>query len=300
MPGGIEPSDEGGIRHRKSGEHGDRDDSVEREEHDHSNTGTQTLNHDGSPIVQTSGSDAQSRLPQDSTERPETSTSIDKSRSGFAGKKRKSDEIAREPASVTPTASSSLTIDTTVGHATPTTPNNGSVSPSNMVSASSPQSSPLSPRTRTRGLSLRSSLFARNLDRRPHTEDTIIELLGIGTSEQVEQQSQGPKKAFQSSVNVLPVTNDAPTKTAYDSPFAELKRVSSNKRMAGAALPHYQQWVQDQAHRHLPLEPIKQAYRKTRKFVLRIKDISPSKDGSRILVDASRMNARDSRSSTTI
>jgi phospholipid-translocating ATPase len=276
-------------RHRKSGEHGDRDNSVEREEHDHFSTDTQTLNHDGSPIVQTSGSDAQRSVAPDSTKRPEMSTSIDKSRSGFAGKKRKSDEIAREPEGATPTASSSLTIDTTVaGYAVPTNPNNGSVSPRNMASASTPHSSPLSPRTRTRGLSLRSSLFARNLDRRSHTEDTIIELRGIGASEQVEQQYQGLKNAFQSPVNVFPVPADAPPKTAYSSSFAELNRVSSNNRMGGTTLPHYQQWVQNQAHRHLPLEPIKQAYCKTRKFVLRIKDIPPSKDGRHIPVNASR------------
>ena len=289
MPGGIEPSDDGGIRHRKSSEHSDREDIVQREERGNFNTGSQILNYDGS---QASGSDAPSRFAQDSTARPERSTTVDKnSRSGFAGKKGKSDEIAREPESAMPTASSGLTIDTTVAsHATPTSPNNGNVSHRNMVSASSPRSSPLSPRSRTRGFSLR-PLFARNLDRQSQTEDSIIELRGIAGSEQVEQLSQSPEKRSQSSISVLPVAAEAPPETAYDSSAAELKRVSSQKRLHGAALPHYQQWVQDEAHRRLPLGAVKQAYRKTWKFVLRIKDVPPSKDGRHIPVDASGKKA---------
>ena len=287
MPGGIEPSDEGGIRHRTSGEHDDRREVLGDEEHDGVRTGRRILNSDDGPITQSSGTDVQTRAAGETTESSEVSFPNRDERS--SSKKRKSDEITRNPESARLPQAGGMSIDTSAratANAGPTSPNNDNVSPRNM---GSPRYSPVDPRARTRGMSLRSSLFSRNIDRRSQTEDSIIELGAIGEGNQVPDRPQPSKKNPQASVTVSPVADGVQPGTSNDPAFAKLTGVSSRKRFQGvSALPNYQQWVQEQAHRHLPIQPIKDAYRNTRNFVLRIKDIPPSRDGRHIPVDPFR------------
>lgn len=54
------------------------------------------------------------------------------------------------------------------------------------------------------------------------------------------------------------------------------------------ALPHYQSWIQQHTARNQTWRSIKAAYNNARKFVLRIHDIPPTKDGRHIDLDASR------------
>lgn len=54
------------------------------------------------------------------------------------------------------------------------------------------------------------------------------------------------------------------------------------------ALPHYQSWIQQHTARNQTWRSIKAGYGKARKFVLRIQEIPPTKDGRHIDLDASR------------
>jgi phospholipid-translocating ATPase len=54
------------------------------------------------------------------------------------------------------------------------------------------------------------------------------------------------------------------------------------------ALPHYQSWMQQHTARNKTWQSAKSGYHKARKFVLRIQDIPPTKDGRYIDLDASR------------
>ena len=293
MPGGIEPSDDGGMKHRKSSEHSDRRETLSSEGGESSNPGRRTLSGEDGPIVQTSGTDVQNRVAEDDGELPDKNSSVtDAHASVVSGKQRKSSEIAGGPGSAGHIASADLSLSTTAAAAVPasestTGPGNESSSSRNNESTSLTRSSPVSPRARNRGLSLRSSLFARTIDRRSQNEDPIIEMRGIGSPGEPTGRPQPSKNTSEASVTVSPVPDEASTGNSYDPPLADLTKVSSWKRFQGTyALPHYQQWVQEQARCHLPLQPIKEAYGRARKFVLRIKDIPTSKDGRHLLVNA--------------
>ncbi|KAH0076572.1 phospholipid-translocating P-type ATPase, partial [Aureobasidium melanogenum] len=54
------------------------------------------------------------------------------------------------------------------------------------------------------------------------------------------------------------------------------------------ALPHYQTWIQQHTARNKTWRSLKAGYHKARKFVLRIQEIPPTKDGRHIDLDASR------------
>ena len=288
MARGIEPSDDDSIRDRASSEHDDRRETLESEPQEGNRIGTPALSSEDGPVAEASENDVQASAAEEHTGLPEAHSSDgDSRRSISSGKKRRSDEITRDQESAQSLEPPSLSIDI---HATPmanestTSLSQGNVSPNTMPS---PRYSPLSARTRTRGMSLRSSLFARNIDRRSPTEDTIIELDRIGQIDQGSDRQHTSEKIPQASVTVSPVKEGY--QPAEDPSFAELHLVSSWNRFRGAsALPNYQHWVQEQAHRHLPIQPIKNLYRRSRKFVLRIKDIPPSKDGRHIAVDPSK------------
>lgn len=145
--------------------------------------------------------------------------------------------------------------------------------------AMSPQYELVSPKSRSRGMSLRSSLFTKNMNQRV---SPIYELDNIrpGSS----RQHGHAKKDSRTSVTVTPIAEDRPATP----PFMQKPAI----RSAGtSALPNYQQWVNKHARRHLPLRRIKDAYERARKFVLRIQDIPPSKDGRHIPLDPSRKKA---------
>ncbi|WPG99859.1 putative haloacid dehalogenase-like hydrolase [Acrodontium crateriforme] len=151
--------------------------------------------------------------------------------------------------------------------------------------------SPVSPgsavSTRNRGLSLRSSLFARNLAGRAQSGDAVIEMSPVSgpsaTHIAAEERPGTAKKDDGTSITVEPAMERETT------PVSALSLPLKSQGVQGlSALPNYQQWVQRQAHRHLPIANLKVVYKQARKFVLRIKDVPPSKDGRHISLDPSR------------
>ncbi|KAK5118921.1 hypothetical protein LTR62_000132 [Meristemomyces frigidus] len=152
------------------------------------------------------------------------------------------------------------------------------------ASSGSDPASPVSPRSRNRGLSMRSSLFARNLDRsRSIHGDSVVEMQPIRA---VDGTNDGPatgKKGSQPSVSIQSVAEIAPMPPPSSSP-PSLRKVLP----IASALPNYQAWMQRKASRHLALKRISEAYRKARKALLRSQEIPPSKDGRHIMLDPTR------------
>jgi len=142
-----------------------------------------------------------------------------------------------------------------------------------------------SPRTRHRGMSLRSSLFTKNMRQQsPAGEASVIELQDLGSSSHGERRLDTAKSKSRPSVTISPVPE-----REYSPPEDAVVQVTARKAMQGtSALPNYQQWVQERAGRHLPMKRIEDAMERMRKFVLRIQEIPPSKDGRHVPLDPSR------------
>ncbi|KAF2168212.1 hypothetical protein M409DRAFT_53511 [Zasmidium cellare ATCC 36951] len=273
MAGSEDPNNEGGVRRRHSGHYEDSDGEVNRE-NDGIQTGTRHV-HDTRQSADYSGHRV--RFSADVERRPEN-------------KKRKSDEVV-ETGSKAP----NLSVDTSraAEEGRVTTGGGGSfLGEGTVKSPTSNTTSPVSPRyelgsptARNRGMSLRSALLARNMGRR---QSSGIELQDVGPSSGEagsDSRPQTAKKASRTSITVTPVEG------VFENP---IKPVS--KAQTTSALPHYQQWVKKNARRHLPLERVQNVSERVRKFVLRIQEIPPSKDGRHIQLDASRkMNLVDER-----
>lgn len=150
-------------------------------------------------------------------------------------------------------------------------------------STPSPGRAPSKPRSRrNRGLSLRSSLFTRNVDRKVHSPASIVEMQPVGSSNDGHQSSSTAKKSSQTSVTVSPVTEIGPSLPPYSLP-------SSRKGIKGtSALPNYQQWAQRRPGRRLPLNRVTEICERIRKYVLHIQEVPPSKAGRQIPLDPSR------------
>ncbi|KAK4541025.1 hypothetical protein LTR36_008394 [Oleoguttula mirabilis] len=149
-------------------------------------------------------------------------------------------------------------------------------------SAPPPRRTPLKSRkSRNRGLSLRSSLFTRNVDLKVHNPASVIEMQPVKAS----NSDSTAKKSSQPSVTVTSVVETGPSPPPIGLPAA------GKGDQGVSALPNYQQWVQRQASRHLPLKRAKEVCERIRKYLLHIHDIPPSKHGRQIPLDASRQNA---------
>lgn len=203
-------------------------------------------------------------------------------------KKRKSDEIVEENGGSDRERprSRGLKVDTGAAQAAASNARGQIRSPDNMLSppsGSSPRSA--SPRTRHRGMSLRSSLFTRNMRQQsPAGEGSVIELQDVGSSNGGERRPDTAKSKSRPSVTISPVP-----KREYSPPEDALAQVTAKKAMQGSfALPNYQQWMSERAERHLPLKRMHDAMEHMRKFILRIQEIPPSKDGRHVPLDPSR------------
>lgn len=158
-----------------------------------------------------------------------------------------------------------------------------------MASPSSPVASPrsalatssLSPRTnRGRGLSMRSSLFTRTMN---HTvqDDAIVEMQPISAAGTSNQSAE--KKAGASSVTVAPLNNGGGSSGPSSGPSSLRKGFSRSTDP-----PEYQEWAQRQAERQSPVKLLKEGYMRLRRWALRIQEISPLKDGRRVVLDPTR------------
>jgi phospholipid-translocating ATPase len=147
--------------------------------------------------------------------------------------------------------------------------------------------SPLSPTTRNRGYSLRSALFKKNVH--SHNQpDANIELdEGVGSSRAGMGQRPGSSgrdsQKGDAIVDVLP---------AHVESTSEASSLHKSKLGKGPiALPNYDTWLhrKGSGKHSATAKKIRDLAEQARKFILRIKDVPPSKDGRHICVDAARV-----------
>ncbi|KZF26576.1 phospholipid P-type ATPase transporter [Xylona heveae TC161] len=193
----------------------------------------------------------------------------------------------------------SLSIDTTLASSRPggnnqqmrmspvavTSPTSPLTGPSHV----SPVVSPSSPRTRTRGYSLRRSLFARGINNQVERGGSVVEMTPVGPSAGplpavnpagVDQSHKRKSSGTSISVSPLPNLDEIPPKMSPPNGGAKI-----------SALPHYESWVKRRASRLGFIHKTKAAYEKARKTILRINELPPSKDGRHIPLDPMRKKA---------
>ncbi|KAF2103894.1 P-type ATPase [Rhizodiscina lignyota] len=140
---------------------------------------------------------------------------------------------------------------------------------------------PLSPKTRSRGWSLRRNMFNRNMDDASQAARGSIPFDAITNSDK----TSGSDKKRDHIVTVSPRIEEF----EIDDSQASFKK---GKGLQGlSALPEYDSWVRERARHNAYLRRIRAGYHKLRKIILRIQEIPPSVDGRYIELDASRKKA---------
>lgn len=149
------------------------------------------------------------------------------------------------------------------------------------------KSSPLSPKTRNRGLSMRSALFRRNVHDQAQPPTTSIELeenAGSSQSDVGQARVYGNRDALKSGDTIVSVT---PAQIEYASEASDLSRTKLGR--GPIALPHYNSWTKEQASKTSTyIRQARDLAEQARKFVLRQHDIPPSQDGRHIFLDPTR------------
>lgn len=147
--------------------------------------------------------------------------------------------------------------------------------------------SPLSPTSRNRGYSLRSSLFRKNVYDNNQMESNIELDEGIGASRGAAGHNDGSYKEAPSKGgdHIVTVT---PEYMEYTSQASDLSKSKLEK--GPIALPNYDRWLhaKSSGRRSGAKRKVLNFAEQTRKFIFRIKDVPPSKDGRHIFVDAAR------------
>ncbi|EME47242.1 hypothetical protein DOTSEDRAFT_69253 [Dothistroma septosporum NZE10] len=262
---GTEPADDGGVRRRKSGQYEDGD--VDAGHHG-VHTASRTINA------------TSTRASGEQEHRVRFSQDVERN---ARLKRRKSDELVGPDATDAPTRDLNLSVNTAVARDNHVQSIVGGQTVGSPATATPrlPQYELGSPRaTRDRGLSLRSSLFQRNMSQRASTG---IELQDVGPSSASLPGSarlETAKKNSGTSVTITPV-GDAFSSTRPSSR-------PSKQATGAAALPNYQEWAAKHAKRHLPVERAQAVLERVRKILLRIQDIPPSADGRHVPLGPSR------------
>jgi phospholipid-translocating ATPase len=188
-----------------------------------------------------------------------------------------------------------LSIDTAVEDS-----NNAAASPRLQVSrgqgAASPIS-PLSPRTRDRGYSLRRSLFNRSFNIQP--EQNTAEAAASRSSQQPEGTGrvvQGVKTKESPSATNSPAFDSIHDITAASSNDTCSTPISPNgkeqKAFGTISLPNYSSWAKKRRPQdHVLVRRAKKAYKDKVKPLFAPKPVPPSKDGRHIDLDATRKAA---------
>lgn len=150
--------------------------------------------------------------------------------------------------------------------------------------------SPLSPGGRARGYSLRSSLFRRNVENPSGEPEAVIELEDAGPSPSlVSPDPSGSAQPKKTSIGGASVNIEQSEVSPHRGLAATQKNKDEKAALKGiSALPHYESWVNAKQRRQTFMKGVKENAEKVRKFVLRIQDIPPSKDGRHLDLDASR------------
>ncbi|CBX96742.1 hypothetical protein LEMA_P110070.1 [Plenodomus lingam JN3] len=138
---------------------------------------------------------------------------------------------------------------------------------------------PTASKGRSRGYSLRSALFRRNVHDTAQADGHIELQEGVGSAKaQMEYiDERGPSKGGNAMVTVTPEYE------AYVSSASELSKTALGT--GPIALPH-RRTGRDIKARYVTI--VKELAEQARKFILGIKDVPPSKDGRHILLDAYR------------
>ena len=142
--------------------------------------------------------------------------------------------------------------------------------------------SPISPRNRDRGLSLRRSLLARSIRHGPERHESVIELQParpLSSPPRHPDSDQTGKKSG-ANITVFPVSEKR-----YDTD-ADAKSVK--KVHALSSLPHYETWIASRIAQNGLLSRMRVVKEKLRKKILRIHDKPPSKNGRHVDFDFSR------------
>ncbi|KAG8530335.1 uncharacterized protein KY384_004837 [Bacidia gigantensis] len=149
-------------------------------------------------------------------------------------------------------------------------------------------SSPVSPRTRERGLSLRRSLLARTLpghQQQPKT-GTVVELQSIAGSSSGHRVLRSPTVAARSkkpgtSISVSPVSEQIES--------VEPQGSSEKKPSTGPlSLPNYESWASQKSTLKLVLSRLNELKEGVRKTILRIHELPQSRNGRHVSLDLAR------------
>ena len=148
--------------------------------------------------------------------------------------------------------------------------------------------SPTSAGGRHRGLSLRRTLFHRNVSDQMDGPSPVIELQdGASTNA-----AAGSSKPLGSQDLARPSKTPQDAIVDIDSPFTHDRNARTDKKgglsQGMAALPNYESWIRDRTAKFQAVRQIKDTFRKFKKRILRISEIPLSKNGRHIEVDASR------------
>ncbi|KAH3904796.1 phospholipid-transporting ATPase [Parastagonospora nodorum] len=145
--------------------------------------------------------------------------------------------------------------------------------------------SPLSPASRNRGYSLRSALFRKNVYDHNQPESNIELDEGVGRQQggtgQVADTVDG-RKGGDAHITV------SPAQMEYTSEASSISKAKLGK--GPIALVNYDKWLHGKgpSKRKEMMKRMRDLAEQARKFVFRIKDVPPSKDGRHIFVDAAR------------
>ena len=184
-------------------------------------------------------------------------------------------------------AAPDLTLDTGKANREPQTSASEARMPplSSTSSGTSPFRSPISPRTRDRGFSLRRSILARSIHGQPESSGSVIELQPTGPSTSRNGTSQmfgdgRPSKKQDTRVSISPIVEQAPV--------LKPDTHATKKAYFPSSLPHYESWVASTAGRKGIVAQFEALKETLRKRILRIQEIPPSKDGRHLDLDSSR------------
>ena len=248
-----------------------------------------------------SGNDIASTAVRHSTDHPRVRFSADAGRRpAWQTKRKNSDDILPQRDGVADESrskTSTLSLDTSSARVGQIMGKESSRSPERTLSPPGqrkPSTSPGPPRGRNRGMSLRSSLFQKNMRERSQDSGSVIEMDDVGSSSNNSLTRQTSRRLFgkkgnETIVEVSSLDTEEHGQGSRSGSSTDMTRKGGSQGVV--ALPNYQTWIQRRAARNTGWRRIKATYQHARKFVLRINEIPPSKDGRHIDLDSSRKTA---------
>lgn len=142
-----------------------------------------------------------------------------------------------------------------------------------------PAVSPLSPRTRGRGFSLRRSILTRSINDRTFEGGSPLELQPTGNSTMHKRSLTFTDEDKPSN------KSGARMKVSYVKSDLQSDAASSKETRMLRSLPHYESWVRNRRSHPDLLVKLHKVGEDIRKRILRIQEIPPSKDGRHLNLD---------------